>query len=147
MTQSSTNSGELDLNTLIAHMSPKLDSSVFVFCTLDAHQAPSHMGSALMVFNEAEGVTLIVNKAYAESSGLQYEFPCCRITLEIHSALEAVGFLAAIVPALAQRGMGVNPVAGFYHDHLFVPADRVDDAMEVLASLSSDARKALETGK
>jgi len=140
MNQSSTHSGEHDLNRLMAQMSPKLASSVYVFCSLDSRQAQNHSGSALMVFNEAEGVTLIVKKDYADSSGLEYEFPCCCITLEIHSALEAVGFLAAIVPALARQGMGVNPVSGFYHDHLFVPANRADDAMEVLKNLSRDAK-------
>jgi hypothetical protein len=37
--------------------------------------------------------------------------------------------------------MGVNPVAGYFHDHLFVPQDRADDAMAVLAELSSAAAK------
>ena len=48
----------------------------------------------------------------------------------------AVGFLAALLPTLAARGMGVNPVSGFFHDHLFVPADRAEDAMAVLRGLS-----------
>lgn len=40
-------------------------------------------------------------------------FPCARITLRVHSALDAVGFLAAITRALADAGIGTNPVAGF----------------------------------
>jgi len=94
----------------MANMSPKLDPSVYVFCTLEAELAQAHAKSALMVFKESEGVSLIVTEDYAKNSKLDYEFPCCRITLEVHSALEAVGFLAAIVPALAKQGMGVNPV-------------------------------------
>ena len=50
----------------------------------------------------------------------------------MHSALEAVGFLARITQRLAGLNMGVNPVSGFYHDHLFVPDDRADDAMAEL---------------
>lgn len=59
------------------------------------------------------------------------------ITLSIHSSLEAVGFLAAILPRLAAAGMGVNPVSAFHHDHLFVPADRADDAMRILEELAA----------
>jgi hypothetical protein len=37
---------------------------------------------------------------------------------------------------LARAGIGVNPVAGFYHDHLFVPAARAGEAMAVLRALA-----------
>ena len=58
------------------------------------------------------------------------------ITLDIHSSLAAVGFLAAVAGHLAGHGMGVNPVSGYYHDHLFVPEDRADDAMRALHALA-----------
>ena len=61
------------------------------------------------------------------------------ITLNIHSSLEAVGFLAAITTRLAAAGMGVNPVSAFYHDHLFVPAERAEEAMELLRQLARDS--------
>jgi hypothetical protein len=65
-----------------------------------------------------------------------YEFPCRMITLNIHSSLEAVGFMARIATELAKHGMGVNPVSGFFHDHLFVPDGREQDAMAVLMEMS-----------
>jgi uncharacterized protein len=40
-------------------------------------------------------------------------FACRMITLNVHSSLEAVGFLAAITRQLAQAGMGVNPASAF----------------------------------
>ena len=55
------------------------------------------------------------------------------ITLNIHSALDAVGFIAKIASRLAELDMGVNPVAGFYHDHLFIPVKRAEDAMMELS--------------
>jgi hypothetical protein len=60
------------------------------------------------------------------------------VTLNIHSSLEAVGFLAAITTRLATAGMGVNPVSAFYHDHLFVPADRAEEALELLMELAEE---------
>jgi hypothetical protein len=61
------------------------------------------------------------------------------VTLNIHSSLEAVGFLAAITTRLAAAGMGVNPVSAFYHDHLFVPADRAEEALDLLRQLAKDS--------
>lgn len=58
------------------------------------------------------------------------------ITCDIHSSLEAVGFLAVITTRLAERGMGCNPVSGFFHDHLFVPVETGEEAVGVLRELA-----------
>ena len=133
-------SGETDLDILISSMSAELREGTFVFCTVSEGQVPEFL-NPVMMFREAEGTTLILLQSEAAAQGLEFEFPCRMITLNIHSSLEAVGFLARITTALAAAGMGVNPVSGFYHDHLFVPEDRVEDAMKVLQDLSeSQAR-------
>ena len=124
---------ETDLDKLIAGMSPVLAPDVYVFTT--SKTAPAI--PAIMRFEEAEGVTLITTRAAAEAAGLAYEFPCRMITLNVHSALEAVGFMAVIATKLAAEGMGVNPVAGYHHDHIFVPQDRADDAMRALVAMAS----------
>jgi hypothetical protein len=127
--------GETNLPALIASMDPVLADEVYVFATVPLG-APALAGlNPVMTFREREGVTLIVTQAQAQAAGLDSVFPCRMITLNIHSSLEAVGFLAALLPALAAEGMGVNPVSGFFHDHLFVPADRAEDALAVLRGL------------
>lgn len=93
-----------------------------------------------MQFVEAEGVTLIAPLDTVKKADLPYEFPCRMITLNIHSSLEAVGFLAVITTHLAKLDVGVNPVSGFYHDHLFIPEDRAADVMASLAELSQKYR-------
>ncbi len=128
-------SGETDLDTLLRSMAAVLVDGVFVFATVPSGFVPAGL-RVRMMFEEAEGTTLILLKADAEAAGLAFEFPSRMITLNIHSSLEAVGFMARIATALAAEGMGVNPVAGFYHDHLFVPEDRADDALKVLASFA-----------
>jgi hypothetical protein len=40
--------------------------------------------------------------------------------------------MAVLATRLAERGISVNPVAGFFHDHLFVPVERADEAARVL---------------
>ena len=58
------------------------------------------------------------------------------ITLNVHSALDAVGFLAAVVSLLASAGISVNAVSAYHHDHLFVPVARADEAMRLLRKRS-----------
>ena len=128
--------GELNLQTLLASMQAELVDGVYVFATLPDRQLPQGL-SPRMMFQEAEGTTLILLQTEADAHGLAYEFPSRMITLNIHSSLDAVGFMARIASALAEHGMGVNPVAGFYHDHIFVPLGREQDALTVLRELSS----------
>lgn len=129
-------SGETELNTLIRSMKAELVEGLFVFVTLSDRSIPDGL-TPKMCFQETEGTTLIMLKTEAEEYGLPYEFPCRMITLNIHSALEAVGFIARIATELADHSMGVNPVAGFYHDHLFVPDGRETDALAVLDELAA----------
>ncbi len=129
-------SGETDLATLLRGMSARLDPQLYVFVTTEA---PLPDGLApLMLFREAEGVTLVLPRVEADRHGLAHAFPCRRITLEVHSALEAVGFIARIATVLSAHGMGVNPVSAFHHDHLFVPDGRQDEAMEILSRLAAE---------
>ncbi len=79
---------------------------------------------------------MILLKEEAEAHGLPYEFPSRMITLDVHSSLEAVGFIARITTELAKHDMGVNPVSAFYHDHLFVPEGRDQEALDILKHLA-----------
>ncbi len=131
--------GEMDLNTLLTGMSAEMTDETYVFATLPAGRGTDDL-TPRMVFRETEGTTVIITRETAERGGIEATFPCRMITLQIHSALEAVGFMAAIATELARHGMGVNPVAGYFHDHLFVPEDRADDAMRILAEIARQAR-------
>ncbi len=130
--------GQTDLDTLLSTMSAKLVEGLYVFATVPEPVIPDGIHPRL-IFQEAEGTTLILLKEQADASDLPYEFPCRMITLEVHSSLEAVGFLARITTALAKHGMGVNPVSGYFHDHLFVPDGRELDALAVLKEIAVGA--------
>jgi uncharacterized protein len=132
--------GEMNLRALLASMTPTLQPGVFVFATIPTGQAIPAGLHPIMTFREAEGLTLILDEQQADAAGLNPTFRCPMVTLEIHSSLEAVGFLAAITPRLAQAGMGVNPVSAFYHDHLFVPVDRAEEAVALLRALPVEHR-------
>ena len=130
--------GETDLTTLLRSLKADLIDGIFVFATVPTGQIPPDLAPRMM-FQEAEGTTLILLKDAAQAADLPYEFSSRMITLNIHSSLDAVGFMARIATALGNEGMGVNPVAGFYHDHLFVPNGREQDALRILSQIAKDA--------
>ena len=126
--------GETNLEKLLGNMAAELVDGLYVFATISDGVVPVGVRPR-MLFHEAEGMTLILLKEEAEANDLAYAFPCRMITLNIHSSLEALGFMARITTALARHDMGVNPVSGFFHDHLFVPDGREMDAIRVLQEL------------
>ncbi|MET3908307.1 hypothetical protein ABID59_002653 [Bradyrhizobium sp. S3.3.6] len=128
--------GERDLSVLLKHMKPELQPGTFVFCTIAANERIPAGLNPLLMFREQEGTTLVILRDEAQAAGLSYAFPSRLITLTVHSALDAVGFLAAITARLAESGISVNAVSAFHHDHLFVPTNRADDAMMLLQEMS-----------
>lgn len=128
--------GETALATLLRSMSPQLNDGDYVFCTLPDSRIPPGC-EVIGSFREQEGLTLIVERQQAERAGLPFDYVAAWITLNVHSALEAVGLTAAFATALGQAGISCNVIAGFYHDHLFVGRADADRAMTVLRQLAA----------
>jgi uncharacterized protein len=128
--------GEHNLTALLRHMKPELQPDIFAFCTIPTSEPIPTALNPLLTFREQEGVTLVIPREEAEAAGLRYAFASRLITLTVHSALDAVEFLAAITACLAEVGISVNAVSAFHHDHLFVPVDRADEAIAVLREMS-----------
>jgi uncharacterized protein len=124
---------ESDLDVLLRSMSPRRNPGTYVWATVRG--TPPASVVPVVTVREAEGTTLVVERGEAERAGLVVEFPSVWITLTVHSALEAVGFTAAFSTALTRAGISANVVAGFHHDHIFVPEDRAEDAMQILTEL------------
>ena len=129
--------GEKDLQQLLASMSPVLMKGEFVFCTFKgarygdfAHLEP------LASMSESEGLTLVISKSTADDNEYEYDAVFKGITLLIHSSLEAVGLTAAFSTKLTEHGISANVIAGYYHDHIFVPTVLADKAIEVLESFT-----------
>ncbi|MEU7699004.1 ACT domain-containing protein [Streptomyces sp. NPDC015492] len=127
---------ERDLTRLLAGMRPELDPARYVFTTVDG-PAPAGVAPVVTVA-EDEGLTLVVRQEEADATALPYDYVAGRITLRVHSALDAVGLTAAVAAALAAEGLSCNVVAGFHHDHLFVEHARAQQALAVLHRLSAD---------
>lgn len=115
-------------------MTPKLVAGAFVFVT-----APS-VAPDVEVFatvREVEGMTFVLRKEDADRYEMKYDYVAGWITLEAHSALDAVGLTAAVSRELTKAEISCNVLAGFFHDHLLVPLHRTQEALRVLAELSA----------
>lgn len=114
-----------DLAFLLKEMRPVLHAQSYTFSV--GGVVPD---DAFATVRETEGLTVI---APAESG------EWARISLSVHSSLSAVGLSAALSKALAQQDISCNIVAGYHHDHLFVPWQRRDEALAALIALSETA--------
>ena len=127
--------GETDLAKMLASLRIGRRDEPVTVVTVDS---PVELGSGVeAVIAEAAGTTVIVTLAEAERRGWPIGFTAAWLTVEVHSSLEAVGLTAVLSTALADRGIACNVLAGYHHDHLLVPLDRADEAIEALESLAT----------
>ncbi|MFD7868198.1 ACT domain-containing protein [Streptomyces sp. NPDC059783] len=131
--------GESDLRTLLSGLRPELHPGRHVYATVPDGTVPPGTEPVVTV-REAEGLTLVLPEEQARAAGLAYTYAAGWITLRVHSALESVGLTAAVALALTDAGISCNVVAGFHHDHLFVPHDRAGEALAVLERLAAESR-------
>lgn len=124
-------SGEADLAVLLRAMQPELHVQAYGYAVTDVAVV-----GAFAQIAETEGMTVIATLEVLAAHGIVAEPVWARISLTVHSDLAAVGLTAAIAQALAVKGISANVVAGFYHDHVFVPWERRLDAMAALRGLS-----------
>lgn len=124
-------SGEQDLARLLAGLEPRLAEARYAFTVIaEGRISDADSEEVFALIREPEGVTRI---------GTATDGAWARISLTIHSSLSAVGLTAVLSSALARDGISANVVAGYHHDHFFVPWDRRDDALAVLRGLSGEA--------
>lgn len=110
---------------------PELQPGTYVFCVDDGRSKVSPVAT----IREKEGLTIVLAREDADQARLPYDLVLAWITLTAETTLEQVGITAAFSTALAQAGISCNVIAGFHHDHLFVPAHRGNEALAILRAL------------
>jgi uncharacterized protein len=129
--------GERDLRVLISSMQPVLHDEPYAFACLQIGETPP--AGVFATVAEDEGLTLIARAPVLRAAGIDPGPAFARISLTVHSALEAVGLTAAFAGALATEGISANVIAGVHHDHIFVGWDDRDAAVAALLALSRAA--------
>lgn len=129
--------GETDLKTILQSLSPVMLDDAYVFCTVVGARYGDYAETApIASYQENEGLTLVLTQERADASGLSYEglFRC--ISLQVHSSLESVGLTAVVAGKLAAYEISANIIAGYYHDHVFVPQAQASEAFGLLRDLN-----------
>ena len=130
--------GEKDLGRLLSQMEPMLIEGEFVFSTMpNSSYGDFAEWLPLACYQEQEGLSLLISQQQADAAGLAYSSVFKGITLSVHSSLDAVGLTAAVTNKLAEHGIPANIIAAHYHDHVFVPAERAELALQLLSELST----------
>jgi|TARA_B110000967_G_scaffold170503_1_gene180493 hypothetical protein len=117
----------------LKNLNPVLLEDEYVFCTfLSSIYGDHNKLNPIASFNEKEGLTLVVKKEIAKFNNLEFKgtFKC--ISLNLISSLTSVGLTALISKALADNEISANIYAGYYHDHIFVPLEKANDAFKLL---------------
>lgn len=125
-------SGIVELDQLLASISPQLFDDDYVFCTVPGSLGEYVYLDPIATFVEAEGLTLVLLKEVAEAEKIEFESVYKKITLSVHSSLDAVGLTASVAEKLTSKGISANVIAAFYHDHIFVPREKASQALDAL---------------
>ena len=130
--------GETDLDKMLATLDPRLLDGDYVFCTLkDAELDALVRLQPLASYREDEGLSLLLLQQQADKEAFEYHGVFRGITLSVHSSLDAVGLTAAVSTRLAAAGIPANMIAGHYHDHVFVPVDKAEQALQLLREFAA----------
>lgn len=123
---------ERDLEVLLRSMQPQLFPEPYGIGVCLGNALPF---VSFATVAETEGLTVVALLADVEAAGIVSD-RWARISLTVHSDLAAVGLTAAFAGALGRAGISCNVIAGFHHDHLFVPWDQREAALQALDALS-----------
>lgn len=129
--------GETDLSKMLADLKLKVLPERFVFCTIPYEGSEAVLKKAFAAVTEPEGLSLILSEETAAQRHIEYDSVFTCITLMVHSSLCAVGLTAAVSGRLAENGISANVVAGYYHDHIFVPEAKAEEAVHVLSNIEN----------
>jgi hypothetical protein len=135
-------SGETNLERLLHNLSARLLPDVYVFCTIpDGQYGDLVHTSPIASFQEKEGLSLVITQQEATQNKYSYEGTFRCITLEIHSSLHAVGLTAVVSQALAEEQISANMIAGYHHDHIFVPTSLAEQALRIIENITAGVSK------
>ena len=126
--------GEKNLSKLLANLSPALTEKEYVFCTfIDSSYGDFSELKPVASMMEKEGLSLVLEKKKAEMANIKFQSSFRCISLGVHSDLISIGLTAKISSLLYQNNISANIIAGYFHDHIFVPSDQSVRALEILS--------------
>lgn len=145
--------GATPISRILAEMQLSVHPASFVLVGLEpARQAlveqllPTMAGDFVQYIREPDVLTLLLPQpAWQTISGqfvaAQVEGPLKIFTFSVAMDWQVVGFLAAVTGLLAQNGIPLGAVCGYYRDHLFIAADYAGQAELLLREKLAESRR------
>ena len=109
----------------------------YVFALVE--QIPTGI-DAFAIIRDDDLYTVVVDKDQAQAIGLPTDKTYAHIHLGLQADLDSIGITATISQVLSARSIVANVIACARHDHLFVQADRAQEAADVLTELGRNAQ-------
>ena len=135
-----------ELKSLLRSLSPSISDGKYCIGTFDEAQMmglAGYLKYIVGIFREREGITAIFSEEAKEAlsvyTSTKRQGGFALITLGVISPLLSVGLLARVTEALAREKIPVNAFSGYYHDHLLVPYDKREAALNALKKLQKTA--------
>ncbi len=128
--------GETDLDAMLSTLAVQRRPGVFAYIAVQV-PTPGLIAAAHAVVKEGRLTTIVLPVDAAERAGQATDLRFAWLTLTVQSSLDAVGLTAVVSARLAAVGIPCNVLAGYHHDHLLVPTDRVDDAIIAITGITS----------
>lgn len=125
--------GETDLDAMLASLAVARRPGVFTYIAVEV-PTPGLLASAHAIVKEGPLTTIVLPVDAAERAGQLVTVRFAWLSLTVQSSLEAVGLTAAISERLSRLDIPCNILAGYHHDHVLVPVERADDAIEALTA-------------
>jgi hypothetical protein len=125
--------GETDLDVMLSTLAVQRRPGIFTYIAVEV-PTPGLLAAAQAVVKEGPLTTIVLPVESAVRAGQLVTVELAWLTLTVQSSLEAVGLTAAVSARLAAIDVPCNVLAGYHHDHLLVPVDRVDDAVAALTA-------------
>lgn len=125
--------GETDLAKMLASLDVERRPGAFVYVAVAA-PPPELLAAAHATVQEGDLTTLVLPADVAADAGLAVDLEMAWLSLTVQSSLEAVGLTAAFAAMLGAVDIPCNVLAGYHHDHILVPVDRAQDAIDALTA-------------
>ncbi len=129
--------GNTNLAEVLRSISVDTDSTAYGFASLK-DDLPLPANEVLCTYREKEGLTVVADTNYLHDKHIDFEGPFAKLSIEVHTSLELVGLTAALAKALTESGISANVIAAYYHDHIFAPFDKRNEAVGAIMNLRSD---------
>lgn len=124
-----------NLLDILSDLNPVLSSTDYVYIHYPNNSIPDE---AIAFFREVEGLSLIVEKQWADARAIPYQLTLSHICINIQTSLELVGLTASLSTALTEANIPCNMVAAFHHDHIFIPSALKDRALQCILNLTKE---------